>query len=121
MLPELATLFTCNKLAPFSKVKEPPAVTVNLSVRVIVDPEVMVRLPDVTVHEHPVTLPKVKLPVPLITIPSEAVGGKPFPFHVVPLKVLAGNTVCVVVTTVEHPDAVLVPVADTVAVAGVFK
>ena len=51
----------------------------------MVDPAVMVRLPEVTVHEHPVTLPNVKLPVPLITIPSEAVGGNAFPLHAVPL------------------------------------
>ena len=87
----------------------------------MVDPAVIERFPAVTVHEHPVTLPNVKLPVPLITMPSEAVGGNALPFQTVPLYVFAGNTVCVVVITVEHPDAVFVPVADTVAVAGVNK
>jgi hypothetical protein len=89
----------------------------------MVEPGVIVKLPEVTVQEQPVTFPSVKLfPVPpFITIPSEAVGAKALPLQAVPLYVFDGNTVCVVVTTVEHPDAVLVPVTVTVTVAGELK
>jgi hypothetical protein len=109
-------VFNCTKLAPFSKVNEALPVKDKSFSIVKVSPLLKTAVPLVTVQEQPCKLPKA-LPLPLIIIPSVAVGAPPT--HEVPFQIF-DCTVCVVVAIVEQL-AGWAPVIVTIAVDPVLR